>query len=383
MQVAGPNAPAIVNPLLQARRAIDVSELDPGELRFCQLLDQGEILDDALVAARRLPGGEVLVDINLHGGPRIVQRVLLALKTAGAQIVEASTHSAMNWPAKDLLEQEAIDLLPQAKTRAVAAWLVRAPGALAAAVQEIVGSISAGQRQAAEVALAGLIDRSVEARYLISGIRVVLIGEPNSGKSTLANALGEAERSIVSETPGTTRDWVEIPAAIDGVPVTVVDTAGIRHTHDPLEQESIRRAQAQAASADVILQVVDRSAPEPPAAGGAQDPDSPERYGHPVLRVWSKCDLPAHSTRRATGRGPAPLALSALTGEGLEALRHTILKAVGMDNWRCRAARLYTPRQQEICRGALAALAGQSDTHPSAVLKALFDKSTAFLNGTR
>jgi tRNA U34 5-carboxymethylaminomethyl modifying GTPase MnmE/TrmE len=100
--------------------------------------------------------------------------------------------------------------------------------------------IAAGHIEVGRAALKELTERFVETRYLLDGIRVVLPGAPNSGKSTLANALAGAEHSIVSPTAGTPRDWVQLPAAIDGVPVTLVDTAGIAHTQDAIEQEAIR-----------------------------------------------------------------------------------------------------------------------------------------------
>lgn len=417
IQVVGRDAPAIVHPLLRAQRPIDVTRLDPGELRFCRIVEEDEVLDDAVIAARRLPGGEFVVDINLHGGPRIVQRVLLALQAAGAVVVEAGGQAATGWPVESLLEHEALEMLPQARTRAVAAWLMRAPAALTAAAREIERLIAGGEQEAARAALAGLLRRSVEARHLIRGLRVVLIGRPNSGKSTLANALAGAEHSIVSEVPGTTRDWVGLPAAIDGMPVTLVDTAGVRDTNDPLERESIRRAHGQTMRADVVIHVVDGSTPpeEPEAHRPAAIPDpdrddphpeagegfffprgrpgaagaGPENGPHPHpgpchLLVWNKSDLPVHPARG--GRegagdepaGPAALAVSGLTGAGLADLRRRILEAVGMVGWTERPARLYTLRQLEICRDALATLSGRRDSDPSAALRGLTAQMSHF-----
>ncbi|HOB73657.1 MAG TPA: 50S ribosome-binding GTPase [Phycisphaerae bacterium] len=410
IQVVGPRAPAVVNPLLKGRRPIDVSRLEPDELRFCQIVDRGEVLDDVLVASRRSPDGVYIIDINLHGGSRIVQRVLLALKAAGAAVIETTGQPAANWPVENHLEQEAIALLARAKTRAVASWLVRAPGALAAAAGEIERQIADGRHEAARAALADLVHHSVEARYLIDGVRVVLTGEPNSGKSTLANALAGVEHSLVSQVPGTTRDWVELPAAIEGLPITLVDTAGVRDTDDPLERESIRRAHRQVATADVVVHVVDRSAPPrepapPPSEKltGREAPDPSQKAGQPsaspdsecdpagaepegdwprrrepaCLRVWNKSDLPphpAHGVHEAAGEADAgrdTLAVSGLTGQGLAELRLRILAAVEMTDWAARPARLYTRRQEALCRKALAALAGHLEADPSPALRAL------------
>lgn len=381
VQVIGPDAPAVVNPLLHSRRPIDISRLPDNELRFCRIRDRDEVLDDAVIAARRLPDGSFVVDINLHGGPRIVQRLLLALKAAGVQIVEAAQHARRQFPTANLLEQEAVELLPRAKTRAVAVWLARAPEALTAEARRIDSLIAAGDMAVARTMLAELAGRFAQARYLLEGIRVVLTGEPNSGKSTLANALAGAEHVIVSETAGTTRDWVEIPAAVEGVPVTLVDTAGVRETDDPLERESIRRARAQLATADLIIHVIDRSAPPgtstaadrpaceraisgPAALEGGEDTrpmnhaggdslDDPNFPPHdrttpagPRLVVWNKSDLPPYPGLASST--PAGLNISSRTGMGLGELRQWILQAAGLARWSDQIARPFTERQRNI-----------------------------------
>jgi tRNA U34 5-carboxymethylaminomethyl modifying GTPase MnmE/TrmE len=379
VEVIGREAPAVVNPLLTARRPIDVSTMDPGELRLCRIVDRvEEVLDDAVLAARRLPDGAVLIHISVHGGPRIVQRLLLALKAAGAVVVDAQAHAPLSRLVTNLLEAEAFELLATAKTRAVAAWLARVPAALAAEAERIDHLLAAGSVEAGRAALSELADRFNEALYLTHGIRIVLTGEPNSGKSTLANALAGAEHSVVSEAAGTTRDWVELPAALDGLPITLVDTAGIRHPLDALEQESIRRAHSQIATADVLVRVVDRSAPPllSDAAGlgrhdmtsGAPSLNSQTRAGCPPPQrptvqeppprevwVWNKSDLPMNAAW-TEAQGPAGVHVSALTGEGLAELRRYLLGAAGMAGWANRPARPFTQRQHWLCLAGIAAL---------------------------
>lgn len=354
VQVIGPDAPAAVNPLLRARRPIDVSQMPANALRFCRVMDRGEILDDAVIAARKLPTGSFVVDINLHGGPRIVQRLLLALKSAGVYIVEAHEHVRRSFPMANLLTREAMELLPLAKTRAVAAWLARASDALARGARRVDELLQANDKVAARMAVQQWMDRYTESRYLVEGVRVVLTGRPNSGKSTLANALAGAEHAIVSETAGTTRDWVEIPAAVDGVPVTLVDTAGVRETTDPLERESIHRAGKQLATANLILHVIDRI--RPPTADLEDAPSAgleSSSGGSPRLVVWNKSDLPPHPGRPAgsdSRHSPDALRISARTGQGLPELRQWIIQTLGLTGWKERPDRIFTARQRDICR---------------------------------
>jgi tRNA modification GTPase len=131
-------------------------------------------------------------------------------------------------------------------------------------------------------------------------MHIAITGAPNVGKSSLINALAERDVAIVSATPGTTRDAIETRIVLGGVPVTLIDTAGLRDTTDPIEAEGVRRARNRAASADLVITVIEAGSPFEPAAGG--------------LIVANKSDLCAK-------RDPRMLAVSALTGAGLAELR--------------------------------------------------------------
>ncbi|MEP0842847.1 MAG: 50S ribosome-binding GTPase, partial [Phycisphaerae bacterium] len=358
-----------VGGLLRTSRPVDWTAPPVDRLTLCRVVDGAEVLDDAVVAVTRRPDGSAWVDVNLHGGPRIVQRVLMALSRFGIQIVHPGELPGGVWPARDPLERAALALLPQARTRAVAAWLARVPGLLRNELQAIEAALTAGAVGTARQMLTRLLERSRPGAFLLAGLRVVLTGEPNSGKSTLANALAGEERVLVSPVPGTTRDWVELPAAIGGVPLTLVDTAGLRATDDPLEQESIRRARAQLERADVVLHVIDRSAPRGagllPASSRPGPTVADSRSGqdeHTAARkrlwVWSKADLPAHSDHASDLErlNEDAVVLSARTGEGLEMLRRRIVERAGLAEWSPEAAWLFTEEQSEQCRRALSAL---------------------------
>jgi tRNA modification GTPase len=153
---------------------------------------------------------------------------------------------------------------------------------------------------------------------LREGCRVALIGAPNVGKSLLFNALLGASRAIVTPVAGTTRDLLTERCDIGGLAVTLIDTAGVRDSEEPIEQEGIARARQAAEAADVRVVVRDRSRPHPPT------PDDGAARGAATVIVANKCDLPsawsADETRDA-------IAASALTGEGLEAVRRAIVRA--------------------------------------------------------
>lgn len=154
----------------------------------------------------------------------------------------------------------------------------------------------------------GLLAQARASRLAQKGARIALIGAPNAGKSSLLNALLGYERALVSPIPGTTRDYLEAPLELFGIPLVAVDTAGIRETQDPLERAGVERALRIAEEADLVLYVADRSAPKPPL------PPLPPR----TLKVATKADLPP------LWEDPGFIPVSSVTGEGLERLKEAI-----------------------------------------------------------
>jgi tRNA modification GTPase len=154
-----------------------------------------------------------------------------------------------------------------------------------------------------------------QGERLRDGLVVAIAGPPNVGKSTLINQLARRDVAIVSPHAGTTRDVIEVQLDLDGYPVTVIDTAGIRETHDPVEQEGVRRARARAAEADLVLWLAD-------APGG----EIPQQAGVPVWLVRNKIDLAGQTAGREQGGTTATFGISARGGEGLAEL---VLALVG------------------------------------------------------
>jgi tRNA modification GTPase len=158
-------------------------------------------------------------------------------------------------------------------------------------------------------------------RFLADPPRIVIAGRANSGKSTLLNRLVGAERAITSAAPGTTRDYVEAEAALDGVPVVLIDTAGLREARTEIERQGIERARAELAHAAVVIYLIDAGEGATP-----EDDATLQSLGDRVLAVLSKTDSRLAASRR---RARFSAAISALTGEGVPALVAAVLEKLG------------------------------------------------------
>jgi tRNA modification GTPase len=326
IRVSGPRAheagQLLAGSLPEPRQAAVRELRDPGS---------GELLDQALVLRFDGPAsvtGEDVVELHCHGGRAIVDAVLGALGAVGglrlAQPGEF-TRRAFDNGRVDLTEAEGLADLLEAETQSqrraalalaegrlrkqVSVWLERLL-ALSAAVERAVDYDEADDDDAVDRSL--LRDCEGLARELRSwlerprveplkdGIKVVVAGPPNAGKSSLLNAIVGEERAIVTAVPGTTRDHIDVPLSLAGVPIRLTDTAGLRTSDDPVESLGIARAEDLVARADVLLWLG-----EPSAA-----PSHPR-----LLRVHSKADLP----ERAVAPGNS-LAVSSVTGEGVAEL---------------------------------------------------------------
>lgn len=294
--------------------------------------------------------GEDVVELHGHGGPVVMDMLLarvLALGASHARPGEFSQRAFLN-DKLDLAQAEAVaDLIDAASTAAARAALrslegafSRQVGALSERLIELRVQIEAGLdfpdeeldlladgRLAADAAgladdLRTLVDRAGEGRLLREGVTVVLAGSPNVGKSSLLNALAEREAAIVTSIPGTTRDVLREYLAINGLPLHLVDTAGLRDSHDPIEQEGIRRARAEIARADHLLFVTEAGAPQQP-------PLDLLAQATAVTRVINKIDLTGEPPCTAPAGDWTDVYLSVRSGAGLDLLRTRICAAAG------------------------------------------------------
>lgn len=340
IRISGPDAARVAR-LLSA----DVTKT-PRELRFVRVRDGAETVDDGMAVylpAPRTYTGEPMAEIHCHGGSCTVQRVLALLSGCGFRPAEAGefTRRAFVNGKMDLSQAEAVmDVVNAAAQQSLRAAVAQLNGSVSRAVGEVesllldaLSGIDAAldypdeaeadayaalpeQLKAAQERIARLLAEGRRGRVLRDGLRVVLLGRPNVGKSSLLNALLGRERAIVTGDAGTTRDVLDERTAFDGVPVRLFDTAGIRTARDEAERIGVARAREALAGADVLLVVFDGARPfaEGDAALLA------ETAGRRRILVRNKCDLPPGGDLPADA-----LPVSAKTGAGLPELRARIL----------------------------------------------------------
>jgi len=291
-------------------------------------------------AAGRGYTGEESIEISLHGSRASVRGAIDACCAAGARMAEPGefTQRAFLNGRLDLTQAEAVRETVDALTaqqlrhanlgragrlRETISRLREIVLGLLASVEasvdfsEEIGDFDRSEAEATTSSLLRDIDRLLgtasDGRIIREGLRIAIVGPPNAGKSSLLNALLKEERAIVTDIPGTTRDYLEERADFDGFPVILIDTAGIRDAVDPVEAIGVQRSRAQAAAADLVWYVHDASTPFPDEAEIFQ-------FGKSVLLIANKSD-------QAVSR--AGIAVSARTGDGLEELVRTSLADLG------------------------------------------------------
>jgi tRNA modification GTPase len=312
--------------------------------------ETGDLLDEAMLVYMKGPNSytrEDVVEIQCHGGTLVVSRVLSLVVGAGARLAQPGefTKRAFLNGRIDLVQAEAImDVISSRTEAALALAQHQREGLLSkriAAVQEgilyALAYVEAlidfpeeeldvaverdvlGRVKPALAELQSLIDGFEEGKVLRDGVSVVIAGKPNVGKSSLLNTLLKEKRAIVTSVPGTTRDVIEEIVNINGLPVKLLDTAGIRHSEDQVEQEGVRLSLERIPKADLVLFVVDAS-----TAFAAEDQTILEAIGSKsVIVVRNKSDLPSCCVL-PEGFLAKTVAISTVTGSGIADLRDAI-----------------------------------------------------------
>jgi len=350
VRLTGPEAASIAARVFEPAR--DSAER-PGRLRFGSIVIEGERLDDVLLSSTTIRG-EPVVDLCTHGGVRILERLLDALGRLGAELGPVANAPVCPWPVSDLVQYEAACGLSTVRTKRAATFLARQFETLSPALRALATDCLADPERAAQT-MAAMIDRFPRVHHLLSGAVIALIGPANSGKSTLFNRLVGRPATIVSPTPGTTRDWVSEGIEIAGIPVDLIDTAGVRDAVDQLEQVAVGGGREKAAQADLRLLCVDGSIPL--SDTWPKDLASWKRHG-PALIVQTKGDLPAawRQEKLPAGIGTC-VSVSARTGEGLSELADAIERSIAPPTTNDRASGLFCPRQVDVMQSAQEVLA--------------------------
>jgi tRNA modification GTPase len=383
VRLSGPEAAAIARRIFRPHHSH--RRLASHRLYLGHIIDpQGEIIDEVLLALMRAPQTytrEDVVEINCHSGYGVLSRILKLALSQGARLARPGefTLRAFLSGRLDLTQAEAVLEVIQAGT---AASLKVAAGHLAGtlgrrlrqereAFLDLLAQVEAAldfPEEAAELSpqvmeavllprgqsLQSLADTFREGRLLREGLRVVIAGRPNVGKSSLLNRLLEMDRAIVTEIPGTTRDFIEETVSLGGVPVRLSDTAGLRPARDRAEELGIRRTRERLAQADLVLYLVEGSEP-------LRDQDRAalkELCGQPGLAVINKVDLPcqlSESDLQAATAFPL-IKISALTGQGVEDLKKAVVELALGGGLQPQGETLTQARHQEHLLSALKCL---------------------------
>ena len=369
--------------------------LRPREATYLPFRDAvGQPIDQGLALFFPAPHsytGEDVLELQAHGGPVVLQLLLARCLEAGAQAHPATGQPALPGlrvaqPGEfteraflndkiDLAQAEAIADLIDASTTAAARSASRSlTGAFSHEIHALRDALihlrilveatldfpeeeidflrkadARGQLSNLKQTLSQVMQRARQGALLREGIKVVIAGQPNAGKSSLLNALAGAELAIVTPIAGTTRDKVQQTIQIEGVPLHIIDTAGLRDSDDEVERIGIARAWDEIAGADAVLFLHDlarRDAMDYRAADAVIESTLAEKLPSsvPVIDVWNKVDCVPGAAQPASA-GRAAVHLSARTGEGLDALRRILLEVAG---WQSAPEGVYIARARHV-----------------------------------
>jgi tRNA modification GTPase len=379
VRVSGPDVRAVM-------QAVCGRTLQPRQATYLPFLDaDGNAIDRGIALWFPAPHsytGEEVLELQGHGGPVVMQlllqRCLQAGREIGLRVAEPGefTRRAFLNDKMDLAQAEAVADLIEASTEAAARSAARSlDGVFSQAVHALVERVihlrmlveasldfpvvvmdfleaadARGQLAGIRAQLDGVLAQARQGALLREGLHVVLAGQPNVGKSSLLNALAGAELAIVTPIAGTTRDKVQQTIQIEGIPLNIVDTAGLRDTEDEVERIGIERTWAAIARADVVLHLLD-AADYRGNGLSAEDAAIDARIaahvpaGVPTLRVVNKIDLTGVAAPGRVEAAPPEVWLSARDGVGIELLRAALLEIAG---WQGGGEGLYLARERHL-----------------------------------
>lgn len=392
VRISGPQALATLQLIFRDRRSHKRQCFVARHLYLGYIVDlEEQILDQVLVSY--MPGpfsytGEDIVEISSHGGAIIVKEILtlvLAYKVRLAEPGEFTQRAFINGKL-DLMQAEAVIDLIQAKSKtalhqagkllrgelsqrivAIRDQIMELLATAAAAIdfpEHDIPEVTAQHMQAgvsqALVAMNELLRTSFAGRVLREGLQVAIMGRPNVGKSSLLNALVGKDRAIVTDIAGTTRDIIEEYLSVEGIPIKLVDTAGLRQTQDPVEKIGVELAERTMAEADLVLVVIDHSQPLQP-----EDQEllqSVAAYRH--LIILNKSDLISGLTEVDTERLAAEqlFQVSTVTSEGLQRLRSAMVDLVLQGIVQPESPFVANVRQEQLLKAAVVSLQSALDT---------------------
>jgi tRNA modification GTPase len=360
--VAGPGAVELAGRCFSPASGKSLAELPEGRVVFGTIRSLQDAAEEVVVGLL----GPEHVEIHCHGGALAAAAVMKALAKEGANVIPWQQVAELQ--ETDSIAVEARIALAAARTEKTASILLdQYHGALRASIGEATTAIESG-RETCENCLARLEQLLATAslgKHLTEPWRVVIAGEPNVGKSSLMNALVGYQRSIVFDQPGTTRDLLSASTALEGWPIELTDTAGLRASDDPLEAAGVARAESGLSRADLVLWVRD--------ATKGNDQDSSLfairiPRGTSILMVRNKADLLPPGIDASTDDD---VLISALTGYGMTQLCEQMVRRLVPNPPERGNAVLFTPRQEHSVRMAIDAFRAGNPNAAVAALQSL------------
>ena len=357
IRISGPDAYAVGDKIFKSKSAVPLKERRDRSIQYGTIVDEnGTCIDEVLALIMKGPHSytaEDVLEIQCHGGREALESILQLILRSGARMANPGefTERAFVNGRIDLAQAEAVMDVIQAKSRAgLTSAVSQLEGRLSKVINktrkeltELVTRLEvmidypeedlediavpdvSGALQEMQEKLQHMLEESQNGRMIRDGVMAAIAGTPNAGKSSLLNRLLQEERAIVTDVPGTTRDVVEEWITLRGVPVCLVDTAGIRETDDTVEKIGVSRARRYLDRADIILAVIDGSRPltdeDKDILQSAADKN--------VIIVLNKTDLPSVMTSQDLSTYGFPICpISASTGDGLEELKDRLLQEV-------------------------------------------------------
>lgn len=357
VRISGPDAYAVGDKIFKSKSAVPLKERRDRSIQYGTIVDEnGTCIDEVLALIMKGPHSytaEDVLEIQCHGGREALESILQLILRSGARMANPGefTERAFVNGRIDLAQAEAVMDVIQAKSRAgLTSAVSQLKGRLSKVINktrkeltELVTRLEvmidypeedlediavpdvSGALQEMQEKLQHMLEESQNGRMIRDGVMAAIAGTPNAGKSSLLNRLLQEERAIVTDVPGTTRDVLEEWITLRGVPVCLVDTAGIRETDDTVEKIGVSRARRYLDRADIILAVIDGSRPltdeDKDILQSAADKN--------VIIVLNKTDLPSVMTNQDLSTYGFPICpISASTGDGLEELKDRLLQEV-------------------------------------------------------
>ncbi|MDY2903904.1 MAG: tRNA uridine-5-carboxymethylaminomethyl(34) synthesis GTPase MnmE [Caecibacter massiliensis] len=357
VRISGPDAYAVGDKIFKSKSAVPLKERRDRSIQYGTIVDEnGTCIDEVLALIMKGPHSytaEDVLEIQCHGGREALESILQLILRSGARMANPGefTERAFVNGRIDLAQAEAVMDVIQAKSRAgLTSAVSQLEGRLSKVINktrkeltELVTRLEvmidypeedlediavpdvSGALQEMQEKLQHMLEESQNGRMIRDGVMAAIAGTPNAGKSSLLNRLLQEERAIVTDVPGTTRDVLEEWITLRGVPVCLVDTAGIRETDDTVEKIGVSRARRYLDRADIILAVIDGSRPltdeDKDILQSAADKN--------VIIVLNKTDLPSVMTSQDLSTYGFPICpISASTGDGLEELKDRLLQEV-------------------------------------------------------